>query len=225
MNFKDNIKDILKHECFQTLSNNDFDNIAKNSTILHFKKGEYIIKQGSFITHICYLLDGLAKVNINQNNKTNTLRIIPNDRFIGIQYTFADNINNFSSLAIKDSEVLLIDINAFKQLMTTNGFFALEIAKTISLICHKTTSRIITYREKNIHGSLATFIIHYSRIYDSMSFTLPYTRVEISEMIGYSRESVIHTFTKFNKDGLINIKDRNIEILNYDLLKSIAING
>lgn len=220
-----NIKDILQHECFETLSNMDFDNIAKNSTILSFKKGENIIKQGSFITHICYVIKGLAKINIELNETNSTVRIVPKDRFIGIQYAFTGNINQFSAIAVENSQILLIDINCFKQLMTTNGFFALEIAKTISTICEKMIARILLYRSKNIEGSLASFIIHYSKIFKSNEFIIPFSRVEIAEMIGYSRESVIHTFTKFNKDGIIEVKDKNINIINRELLENISIRG
>ena len=219
---RNELKDILEHECFETLSNMDFENIAKNSTVLSFKKGENIIKQGSFVTHICFVLDGLAKFNVETNNTTNTLRIIPKDRFIGIQYAFCDKINHFSAIAIENSKILMIDINAFKQLMTTNGFFALEISKTISIICEKMVSRILLYRTKNIEGSLASFITHYAKIFNSNEYTIPFSRVEISEMIGYSRESVIHTFTKFSKDGIIKVKDKNIKIIDEDLLKHIS---
>jgi CRP-like cAMP-binding protein len=219
------IKDILQHECFETLSNMDFENIAKNSTILSFKKGENIIKQGSFITHICYVLKGLSKINIEINETNSTVRIVPIDRFIGIQYAFTGNINQFSAVAVENSEILMIDINCFKQLMTTNGFFALEIAKTISTICEKMISRILLYRSKNIEGSLASFLIHYSKIFKSNKFIIPFTRIEIAEMLGYSRESVIHTFTKFNKDGILIVKDKNINIIDIDLLKNISIRG
>jgi len=219
------LKNMLKHECFETLSNLDFDSIAKNSTILSFSKGENIIKQGSFTTHICYVLNGLAKLNVSANNKNNTVRIIPKDRFIGLQYAFCDNINHFSAIAVEDSSILMIDINSFKQLMTTNGFFALEIAKTISIICEKMTSRILMYRTKNIDGSLASFILHYSKIFKGEEYRIPFTRVEIAEMIGYSRESVIHTFTKFGKDGIIEVKDKNIKIIDRELLQGICERG
>lgn len=221
MGIKD-LKDLLTHDCFETLSNIDFDSITKNSTILSFSRGENIVKQGSFITHICYMINGLCKLNVNTNNKNNTIRIVPNNRFIGIQYSFCDNINHFSAVAVEDSTILMIDINCFKQLMTTNGLFALEIAKTISIICEKTTSRILLYRTKNIEGSLAYFILHYSKVFGKLEYSIPFSRVEISEMIGYSRESVIHTFTKFSKDEIIQVKDKNIKILNKNLLLSIS---
>lgn len=221
----ENIRDILQHECFETLSNMDFEIIAKNSTVLSFKRGENIIKQGSFITHICYVIKGLSKINIELNETNSTVRIVPTNRFIGIQYAFNGNINQFSAIAVENSQILMIDINAFKQLMTTNGFFALEITKTISMIGEKVINRILMYRSKNIEGSLASFILRYVDIFKSNEFTIPFSRIEISEMIGYSRESVIHTFTKFNKDGIISVKDKNIKVLDVKLLSDISHRG
>jgi CRP-like cAMP-binding protein len=41
-------------------------------------------------------------------------------------------------------------------------------------------------------------------------------------MLGYSKESVINTLSKFNREGIINVSDRKIEILDVPKLEQIS---
>ena len=41
-------------------------------------------------------------------------------------------------------------------------------------------------------------------------------------MLGYSKESVINTLSEFNKEKIIKVSDRKIEILNINKLKQIS---
>lgn len=220
-----NIKERLKHPIFSTFSSNELDLIIHNSTVIDFKKNEHIIKKGDFITHILYMLEGQAKLNIESQNKVNTVRIIPEQRFIGLSFIFDNNKFEFSSIALANCKVMLIDINIFRQLIKTNGIFAAELVRTISNISLKLVKRLLLYKNKNIEGSMASFLLHYSQIYNSDKFSLPFSRKEIAEIIGYSRESVIHTFTKFSKDKLIIANEKNIEIIDKDRLMSICMKG
>lgn len=225
MNTIIDLNEYLKHPCFNSLSNRDLSMITNNSIQLDFKKNETIIKQGSFSTHIFYVLEGLAKIDIETNNKRNTIRVATQFRFIGLSHAFFDKTYHFSATAMEPTKVLLIDIAVFKQLIMTNGSFAIGVIETMSLTSHRQIARMIMYSNKNIEGSLATFLIHYASMTNRNIFRLPFSRKEIAETIGYSRESVIHTFTKFNKEKIIKVVDKNIEILNIELLKQIKEKG
>jgi CRP-like cAMP-binding protein len=54
---------------------------------------------------------------------------------------------------------------------------------------------------------------------------LPVVRKELADMLGYSKESVINTLSKFNKEGILNVIDRKIEILDLKKLKQISVLG
>ncbi|MFA8434900.1 MAG: Crp/Fnr family transcriptional regulator [Marinifilaceae bacterium] len=219
------LEQYLKHPCFSSLSGRDVSLIINNSTTLDFKKHETIIKQGSFATHIYYMLEGLAKINIESDGRNNTIRMAPQFRFLGLSHAFFDKIYHLSATAMEPTKVMLIDIAVFKQLIKTNGSFAMGVIETMSMTSHRQIKRMIMYSNKNVEGSLATFLIHYAHMANSNTFKLPFSRKEIAETIGYSRESVIHTFTKFNKEKIIRVVDKQVELLNVDLLKQIKAKG
>ncbi len=225
MNDYKNIKNELTHPIFSTLSDNEINNLIDNCTVINYKKNEYIIKKDNFITHIYYILEGQAKMNIEYQNKINTIRIIPPNRFIGLSFIFDGDKFEFSSIAIEKCRIMLIDIEVLLQLIKTNGNFAAELVKTISNISLKLVNRLLLYKNKNIEGSMAAFLLHFSNINESDNFSIPFSRKEIAEIIGYSRESVIHTLTKFCKDKLIISNEKKIQIIDKDRLNRIFLKG
>ncbi len=48
------------------------------------------------------------------------------------------------------------------------------------------------------------------------------TRQELANLLGYSKESVINTLSKFNREGIIKVSDRKIELINYEKLQQIS---
>ncbi|MDO9594974.1 MAG: helix-turn-helix domain-containing protein, partial [Lutibacter sp.] len=65
-------------------------------------------------------------------------------------------------------------------------------------------------------------LLEFVEIYNSKTFTLPVVRKELADMLGYSKESVINTLSKFNREGIINVSDRKIEILDISKLEQIS---
>jgi CRP-like cAMP-binding protein len=79
--------------------------------------------------------------------------------------------------------------------------------------------------QKNIDGALSILLLDFATIYKSTTFMLPVVRKELADMLGYSKESVINTLSKFNKEGILNVNDRKIEILDLKKLKQISVLG
>lgn len=215
----------LLHPCFDALSKSDLEQLWENATILTFEKDEPIIKLNSFTSHIYYLIEGMAKVDIDIEKKTNTIRIVPPQRFIGTVYSLHNSQYKMSAKALMSSKILLINAATFKQIIRSNGNFAIALLETTTRTAANTIERLLTYYNKTIDGSLAAFLLQFSSISQKDAFKIPFSRKEIAEIIGYSRENVTHTFTRFSKEGLIEQNGRSIKLLDIDRLKSIVQNG
>lgn len=75
---------------------------------------------------------------------------------------------------------------------------------------------------KNIEGSISILLIDFSKIYKSDTFILPINRKELANMLGYSKESVINTLSKFNKEGILEVHEKKIKILDKRKLLQIG---
>ena len=77
-----------------------------------------------------------------------------------------------------------------------------------------------------MRGKIADVLLEMcDRIYNSDIFTIPVNQEEIGNLVDSSRESVSRVFTEFEKDGIIKISGKKIEILNKKSLLMISANG
>jgi len=169
--------------------------VEDNSYTLEFRPNEPIIKQGFSANHILYLEEGMAKLSVSDQERTTTFKIIGSRSFIGIMCSFVKKNFDFSATAIKPSRVRLIDRNVFEELIRTNGDFAVQMVSLMSLMTNKIVHDLIYLSHKNVDGALSTILLELSGIFGSGQFQMPFTRIELADTIGYSKESVINSLS------------------------------
>jgi CRP-like cAMP-binding protein len=77
--------------------------------------------------------------------------------------------------------------------------------------------------QKKTYGRVADALIYFSRIiYEGDSFELPFTRQELADLIGISRESATRVLTKFREEGILKMEGRTMEITNPAMLQQIS---
>lgn len=211
--------------CFAALTDEEKTEWLNSRNEIHFEAGETIIKQGFIASNIMLLEKGLAKLDINTDGKLTTIGLIPPNSFIGIVCIFASHNVNFSSVAIEKTKISIFDIRIFEKLIRQNGEFAYRIIQHMSIVTNSLVRNISRFSHKNIDGSLSILLLEFSDIYKSDSFVLPIKRDEMAQMLGYSKESVMSTLSKFNKENILIVQDKKITILDKNKLNNIAKNG
>jgi len=208
------------------LTNEQNEYLCANKTYVDYKKGETIIKQGVPANHIVFLEKGLARMNITDQDRTSCIDLAFSGSFLGLMCSFTGKSFIFSAEAIEDCRISIIDKEIINSLVKQNSDFSLAIINYIS----RTTANLVFWmsrlRSKHIEGALAMILLKFSKYYNDLSFELPVTRKEMAEILGYSKESVINTLTKFKNDKIININNRNkIEIINHETLNIVSEKG
>jgi CRP-like cAMP-binding protein len=209
-------------DCLNILTDDEKNELVNNKTDINFSAGETIVKRGVLISNVLFLTKGLVKIEMVNDNKLFTIGIIQPNCFIGIIYCFAFKKFDFTATALEDSEVSFIDNEVFEKFIKTNGGFSLSLIKHISGISNGIFHRMARLSQKNIDGALSILLLEFSVIYNSKTYTLPVVRKELADMLGYSKESVINTLSKFNREGIISVSDRKIEILDISKLEQIS---
>ena len=212
------------NSCFDELTEEEWNLIESSKITLTYKKGEIISKQGSFASHIIYLKKGLAKVYLEGKSKNLILTITPPGNLMGLPCLYDDNnVFLYSASSYVDSEVDLIDIELFKQLILKNSKFAFSIIKTLNANTVQTYGRFYCFTNKQMHGRLADILLCLSqRIYGKDYFHLPLTRADLAELTGMSTESVVRVMKDFKDDGLIQTEGKEIKLINLEMLMKIS---
>lgn len=213
--------------CFQTLTPDEVELVRSSKTQVLFRKGDNLTKQGTFASYVLFMVDGLAKQYIEgDNGKSFNLRIIKPGEFVGLTSVFTTNTFNYSSVALTDCRVFLVDKNAISQIITQNGTFGLGI---IRRYCEQNVNIFDVLRtvlNKQMHGRMAEVLLYlnglkseYSDIFNLLS------RKDLADFAGISTESAVKLLKSFEKDGVLKLKDKDIKVLQEDALQDISKRG
>lgn len=216
----------LKSKAASKLNDEEIERLSFNCALVSFKKGDPLIKQGTFSTNVAYLRSGLAKIHIAGPYHEQIVRIVKAQTYLGLPTTFGDKINQYSVTVIEKAEVCFIDINTFRFLLRDNPDFSYEVMLELCRNELEVFYRCANRTQKQIRGKIADVLLEFSeRIFNSDSFILPLNQEDMGNLVDSSRESISRVLSEFEKDGIVRIKGKKIEILNSDTLHMISAKG
>jgi len=216
----------IKSEAASKLSAEEIEKLSFSCALVKFRKGDSLIRQGTFSTNVAYLRSGLAKVHIAGPYHEQIVRIVKAPSYLGLPTTFGDKINQYSVTVIDTAEVCFIDINAFRSLLKANPEFSYEIMLELCRNELEVFYRCANRTQKQIRGKIADVLLELSeRIYNSDIFRIPLTQEDLGNLVDSSRESISRVFTEFEKDGIIRLVRKKVEITNKKSLLLISANG
>jgi CRP-like cAMP-binding protein len=208
-------------KCLDSLSGEEREKLENSVTLIEYKKNETIIKQGYVASHVLLIEEGIVKIDVTNDGRISTVGLLNSGCFVGLMCSFACSNMAFSSVALDETLIRMYDMKVFQELIKGNNDFAMNIIKHMSAMTNYTLHWVTRKGKKNVVGALAIVLLDFSRVFESLKFDLPVSRIGLAEIVGFSKESVIHALSRINKEELISVDGKNIEILEPDKLKSI----
>ena len=216
----------IKSRAAAKLKDEEIEKLSFNCALVKFKKGDPLIKQGTFSTNVVYLRSGLAKIHIEGPYHEQVVRIVKAPSYLALPTTFGDKINQYSVTVVEEAEVCFIDLGTFRYLLKVNHAFSYEIILELCRNELDVYNRCANRTQKQIRGKIADVLLELSeKIYGSSSFKLPLTQEDIGNLVDSSRESISRVLAEFDKDGIIKFIGKKIEILNRETLLLVSANG
>jgi CRP-like cAMP-binding protein len=217
----------LEAPCFSRLLPEEIELVKDSKVQVEFRKGENLTKQGAFASSVLFVVEGLVRQYIiGDTNRDFNLRIIRNGEFIGLSAAFSKHTYDYSTIALRDTLVCLIEKDAMAGLIKSNGGFAYGL---ISRYYENDSSLYDTIRSmmyKQMHGRLADVLLYLNSLHTNNERIFSYlSRKEIADFAGLSTESTVKLLKGFEKDGLIRLIDKDIELLDANALIEISKHG
>jgi len=133
-----------------------------------------------------------------------------------------DEAFNFSAASIGKSGIWFIDINVFRNTIMNNGKYSVKLMSLLSETNLFLINRLLAQISKQLPGRIADVLLYFAEdIYKSPSFKVPFTRKELAELAGTTKESFIRTLTEFKNDKIIEINGSEIHIKSMDIIKTL----
>jgi CRP/FNR family transcriptional regulator len=131
------------------------------------------------------------------------------------------------AIALEDAEVCVLPFDKLEQLSREFTTLQHHVHKIMSREIVRDHSVMLLLGSMRAEERLAAFLLNlvqrlHSRGFSQSELVLRMTREEIGSYLGMKLETVSRTFSKFVDDGLIEVKQRYVQILNTDGLKKIV---
>jgi CRP/FNR family transcriptional regulator, polysaccharide utilization system transcription regulator len=213
-----------KSPIFCMLTNEELEMIRQNRSKVVFKKGETICKQGTPMSHVISVNEGLAKLYLEGVDFRHAIiRIIKPTNFIGGPGLYVDQMHHYSVTALIDTTVCFVEVGHFKTLIDQNNGFAHAFMKHYSINTLAVYNRLVNLTQKQMPGRMADTLIYLSeQVYEAQKFNLHLSKQDLADLSGMSKDSATKTLREFQHSGIINISDHELEIINPNELSRIS---
>lgn len=191
-----------------------------------YKKHEIICKQHHTVTHAIIMLNGFAKMYIEGINRRNIiLYILVPSNYIGLLAVFETPQYTYSVSALNECNTCQIDLDFVKKLYLSNHNFLLKLNKAFGMTVNSIMQKLIFLNQKQIRGRVADSLLYLSQLYDTTKIPSGITRKDIGELSAISEENTVRMLSEFKNEGIIDIKGKEIELIDLVLLKQLSQRG
>lgn len=211
---------------FSLLTSSELDQLNDSRLEVSFKKGEIIYKQGTPLTHIVIINDGLGKIYL-EGVKGKNLILTYTKRYelnggVGV---FVDQRHHSSLMAVTDCGACFVEISAFKSVLRSNPVFMEAYIQEYSKRVLHTYKQFSILTQKNMEGRMAESILYLNDHVFQNGVIKNVSKQDLAELTAMTKESAIRVLKDFKEDGIIEIVDHSISILDQKALQQVALHG
>lgn len=212
---------------FNLLTKEELKIINENRYSVKFRPNELILKQGLPATHVISLIHGIAKMYIEGlHNKNLLYRLAGPSQLINVANASTRELNQFSLTALIEVQVCFIEAENFLKVLGTNGRFACEVIKHRNRHASYIYKKIISLTQKHMLGRMADGLLYLSNdFYKSKTFEMNLSRQDLADLTAMSKDSAIRILKEFEKDKIIALRGKHMQIINMEALSEISSNG
>lgn len=190
-----------------------------NARLYHYKKGEYVLRQGERVSQITVLVAGCLHVQKDDywGNRSIVNRIVVGEMF-GEAYIAPDSSCLLNDVvAVEDSAVIFFDVRKmmtvcssacrFHAVVVQNLFFSISeknraLVQKLGYISSRST------REK-----LMAYLSEEAKKQNSATFTIPFNRQQLADFLSVDRSALSNELCKMRDEGLLTFRKSNFHLL------------
>ena len=216
-----------KAPLFKHLSDEELRIINRDRYSVKFHEGEVILKQGTAAKTIISVVNGFARKYMEGfNDRKLILDFVKPWQLVGAPGVHNNGKYSFSVVAIQETLVCFIDAGNFTEILGKNGEFAKAYVSLCSANYGRSLERMVSLSQKQMHGRIADALIYLSEeIYESNKVGAEISRQDIADYTSMSKDSAIRILKEFERDEIIVLDGKRIEIISEDRLHEISQRG
>ena len=210
------------------LQGHELDEFNEHKTTNTYRKGQVIFYEGNPAYGVHCIFSGHVKLyKSGIDGRQQIIRISGPGDIVGYRSLFADEPYHATAEALEDATICCIDKNAFFPVLSKNPNLSLNIIKKLARELRQAEDLATSIAQRSVRERMAELLLMLKQTYGKQTqrgavIELQLSREEMAEMIGITQETAIRLLSEFKKDGLIDVKEREITVLNYRSLLQAA---
>lgn len=215
------------HSMFKGLTMKDKEALVDHSNQLLVRKGDFLFREGEKARGLACLATGKAKVfKEGVGGREQIVKLVRQNGIIGYRTLFNDNLWAYSSAAIEDSVVCILDRNSVVRIMRRNSDLTLRFLKVISEELLFSNNRTLSLTQKHIRGRIAESLLILRDTYgydeDGVTLNILLSREDLANLSNMTTSNAIRTLSTMAAEGIIGIRGRRISIIDGPTLEHIC---
>lgn len=218
-----NLSNCNSCNCFlyQYCEEKNKEELNKKKEIMHFKKGETIIKTGFIVDGFYILKSGYVKVmKKGYGKRKQTFRLCKHGDIIGHRAINRDYYP-IDVVAITDSTLCFFDINYFYDLLEKNPQLTYNLLLFMVDELYVSEKNARNYNLMNVRELVANALLYINSVYGHENNPPVLSRSDIAELASTTKEQVSKYLSEFQSEKMIELKGKKIVILNKSKLEKI----
>jgi len=191
------------------------------------KRGTMLFRNGDKFTSLYAIRTGFFKTCVaSEDGRDQVTGFQMAGEVIGLDGIVNDN-HTCDAVALEDAEVCVMPFDRIEELSREVNALQRHVHKIMSREIVRENGVMLLLGSMRAEERLAAFLLNlvqrlHARGFSQSEVVLRMTREEIGSYLGLKLETVSRTFSKFVDDGMIEVKQRHVRILNSDALHEIV---
>ncbi len=221
------LKCITKLPMFDSLTEEQFAFLNLTRCKVQFRPGETIFKQGTAMTHILIVTDGLVKIYLEGiNNHNLILNFTRPVSIISSPGLFTDFKHHFSSVAVEETSACFVDVQRLVEVFKQNKEFSANLFKWANLHTQKYYKKLIELTQMGMHGRIAGALLYlHNSVFQGKNESIKINRQDLADMTAMSKESSIRILKELKDENIISVVENLIVLNDIDRLIEISVKG
>ena len=191
------------------------------------KRGAALFRHGERFTSLYAIRTGFFKTCVTtEDGRDQVTGFQMAGEIIGLDGIVSDQ-HTCDALAIEDAEVCVLPFDKIESISREVAALQTHVHKIMSREIVREHGVMLLLGSMRAEERVAAFLLNlvqrlHARGFSQSELVLRMTREEIGSYLGLKLETVSRTFSKFVDDGVVEVKQRHVRILDAEALKQIV---
>lgn len=200
------------------------ENLSRDRNLIKYKKRDTVYYEGDEPQYLYFLNSGKIKLyKSHDDGKEYVINMHAPGDFFGYTALLEGACYEECAFVVEDAEIGKIPKDDFLSLLYKNRDVCQKFIKILSHHVVEKEKQLLSLAYDTVKKRLAEALIQLEDRYhkSNQSFTIKLTREDLASMVGTATETVIRCLGDLKSQGIIEIKGREIKVLDSKKLKQV----